>query len=43
MMADTSTLQPLSRQERTSLSPGSDEDLITQARERFALAEEAES
>lgn len=42
-MADTSTLQPLSRQERTSLSPGSDEDLITQARERFAMAEEAEA
>ena len=42
-MADTSTLQPLSRQQRTSLSPGSDEDLIAQARERFAWAQESEA
>jgi hypothetical protein len=42
-VADTSTLQPLSRQERLSLSPDSDRDLLAQAHERFALAEEAES
>lgn len=41
-MADTSTLQPLSRQQRTSLRPESDDELLTQARERFAWAEEAE-
>ena len=42
-MADTSTLQPLSRRERMELSPDTDRDLLDQARERFALAEEAEA
>ena len=42
-MADTTTLQPLTARERTRLRPASDEELLTQARERFAWAEEAES
>ena len=42
-MADTTTLQPLTRQERTSLRPQSDDELLAQARERFAWAEEAEA
>ena len=42
-MAETSTLQPLHATQRSALSPGSDEDLLAQARERFAWAEEARS
>ena len=42
-MADTSTLQPLTRQQRQDLDPRADRDLLTQARERFSWAEEAES
>ena len=41
-MAESTTLQPLSRQERTRLRPQSDEELLAQARERFAWADEAE-
>ena len=42
-MADTTTLQPLTRQQRRDLAPEADRDLLTQARERFAWAEEHES
>ena len=42
-MADTATLKPLTRRERMELSPESDRELLDQARERFALAEEAEA
>jgi hypothetical protein len=42
-MADTTTLQPLTRREKMELSPDTDRELLDQARERFALAEEAES
>lgn len=42
-MAESSTLKPLTRQERIALSPESDRDLLAEARERFALAEEAEA
>ena len=40
-MADT-TLPALTRQERRDLAPADDRDLLAQARERFAQAEEAE-
>ena len=42
-MADTATLKPLTRREKLELSPDTDRELLDQARERFALAEEAES
>jgi hypothetical protein len=42
-VADTTTLKPLTRQERIALSPESDRDLLLEARERFALAEESEA
>lgn len=42
-MADTTTLQPLTRHERMALSPDTDRDLIAEARARFTLAEEAEN
>ena len=42
-MADTATLKPLTSREKLDLSPDSDRDLLEQARERFALAEEAEA
>ena len=42
-MADTATLKPLTSREKLELSPDSDRDLLEQARERFALAEEAEA
>ena len=42
-MAETTTLKPLTRRERLELSPDTDRDLLDQARERFALAEEAEA
>ena len=42
-MAETTTLQPLTRQQRQDLDPRADADLITQARERFAWAEEHEA
>ena len=42
-MADTTTLQPLTSQQRQDLDPRADADLLTQARERFAWAEEHEA
>lgn len=39
-MAETSTLQPLQPESRRDLAPQDDRELLTQARERFALAEE---
>ena len=42
-MADTATLKPLTRREKLELSPDTDRELLEQARERFALAEEAEA
>ena len=43
LMADTATLKPLTRREKLELSPDTDRELLDQARERFALAEEAEA
>ena len=42
-MAETTTLHPLTRQQRQDLDPRADADLIAQARERFAWAEEHEA
>ena len=42
-MADTTTLQPLTARERMRLSPEGDRELLEQARERFAWAQEAEA
>lgn len=42
-VAETATLKPLTRREKLELSPDTDRELLDQARERFALAEEAEA
>jgi hypothetical protein len=42
-MAETTTLAPLTRDERRELRPTRDEDVLQQMRERFKLAQEAEA